>query len=116
MGELVGAVGLSGIGVGGILTLAILATLFGFLFPRPVITRAWSQIDAKEDENRELRSTLDAQAGLLEKIADRLEDLKVAQQATLYAMQEIQIAGRHAAGMEPIARTALQDQVDDRTA
>lgn len=115
MGELVGGASLAQIGVPGLLTLAVLAVLFGWIFPKPVITRAWAQADAKDADNRELRATLDGLAGTLERIADQIDDLKVAQQATLYAMQEIQVAGRHAAGLEPIARTSMQRDTDDRT-
>lgn len=115
MGDWVNAVDLATIGVPGILTLAVLVVLFGLMFPRPVVTRAWAQSDAKDKENQELRATLTAQAGLLEQIADQIGDMKVTQQATLYAMQEIQVAGRHAAGMEPVPRTPMQRETDDRT-
>ena len=91
--------GLAQIGVPGLLTLAVLAVLFGWMFPRVVVTRLWKELDDKEAENKELRSTLEKQAGTMEKIADQIGDQKVAQQAILYAMQEIQVAGRHAAGL-----------------
>jgi len=105
-------VALAAIGVPGILTLAVLAVLFGWMFPRAVVTRLWKQLDAKDVENKELRTTLDQQTGLIEKIVDQLTDMKVTAQASLYAMQEIQVAGRHAAGMEPLPRTAMQKQTD----
>jgi len=92
---------LAQIGVPGLLTLAVLAVLFGWMFPRTVVTRLWKQLDDKDAENKELRETLDRQAGAMEKIADQVADQKVAQQAILYAMQEIQVAGRHAAGLPP---------------
>lgn len=93
---------LASIGVPGLLTLAVLAVLFGWMFPRTVVTRLWKQLDDKDAENKELRDTLDRQAGAMEKIADHISDQKVAQQAILYAMQEIQVAGRHAAGLPPM--------------
>lgn len=96
---------LAQIGVPGLLTLAVLAVLFGWMFPRPVVTRLWKQLDAKDAENKELRETLEQQAGTMEKIADQIGDQKVAQQAILYAMQEIQVAGRHAAGLPPHTQT-----------
>jgi len=104
--------GLASLGVPGLLTLAVLAVLFGGMFPRPVVTRLWSQLDAKDAENKELRTGLEAVVGSLEKIVDQIGDQKVTQQAILYAMQEIQVAGRHAAGMEPLARTQMQQQAD----
>lgn len=103
---------LAALGVPGILTLAVLAVLFGGMFPRPVVTRLWKQVDAKESDNKELRATLEKLAGALEKIVDQIGDQKVTQQAILYAMQEIQVAGRHAAGMEPLGRTHMQQQSD----
>lgn len=105
---------LAQIGVPGLLTLAVLAVLFGWMFPRTVVTRLWSQLDAKETENKELRATLEQQAGTMEKIADQIGDQKTTQQAILYAMQEIQVAGRHAAGMDPLPRSPLQ-QTDGTT-
>lgn len=115
MGEFSLSPALASIGVPGILTLAVLAVLFGWMFPRPVVTRLWAQLDAKDAENKELRGTLDQQAGTLEKIADQILDQKVAQQAILYAMQEIQVAGRHAAGLEPLPRSPMQKQTDGTT-
>lgn len=103
---------LAQIGVPGLLTLAVLAVLFGWMFPRTVVTRLWAQLDAKDTENKELRSTLEAQAGTMEKIADQIADQKTTQQAILYAMQEIQVAGRHAAGLEPLPRSSMQRQTD----
>jgi hypothetical protein len=102
VGELTPA--LASIGVPGILTLAVLAVLFGWMFPRTVVTRLWAQLDAKDAENKELREGIENLVGVVEKIADQIGDQKVAQQAILYAMQEIQVAGRHAAGMEPLNR------------
>lgn len=103
---------LASIGVPGILTLAVLAVLFGWMFPRTVVTRLWKELDAKECENKELREGLDKLAGTVEKVADLVGDQKVTQQAILYAMQEIQVAGRHAAGLDPVARTSMQKQTD----
>ena len=107
--------GLASLGVPGILTLAVLSVLFGGMFPRPVVTRLWKQLDDKDTENKELRTTLDALTGTMEKIVDQIGDQKVAQQAILYAMQEIQVAGRHAAGLEPVVRTEMQLQADRRS-
>lgn len=95
---------LASIGVPGLLTLAVLAVLFGWMFPRTVVTRLWKQLDEEAAENKQLRDTLEKQAGTMEKIADQIGDQKVTQQAILYAMQEIQVAGRHAAGLEPLTQ------------
>lgn len=103
---------LAQIGVPGILTLAVLAVLFGWMFPRAAVTRLWKQLDDKDQENKELRDALDKLTGTVEKVADLVGDQKVTQQAILYAMQEIQVAGRHAAGMEPAPRTYMQQQTD----
>ena len=108
-------VALATISVPGILTLAVLAVLFGWIFPRTTVTRLWKELDAKEADNKELRTTLEKQADLLEKLVNQGGDVKVALQATLYAMQEIQVAGRHAAGMEPLPRSAMQLQTDRET-
>lgn len=104
---------LATIGVPGILTLAVLAVLFGWMFPRAVVTRLWKQLDDKDTENKELRQLIADGNGMMEKIVDQLADLKVVQQAALYAMQEIQVAGRHAAGLEPVGRTQMQHDSDD---
>lgn len=104
--------GLAALGVPGLLTLAVLAVLFGGMFPRPVVTRLWKQLDDKDTENRELRNALEQLTGTIEKVVDQISDQKVTQQAILYAMQEIQVAGRHAAGLEPAPRTTMQKQTD----
>lgn len=93
---------LATIGVPGILTLAVLAVLFGWIFPRATVVRLWKQLDAKDADNKELRETLNGLADAVGSLVDQMSDVKVANQATLYAMQEIQVAGRHAAGMEPL--------------
>ena len=115
VGDFVITPALAAISVPGLLTLAVLAVLFGGMFPRPVVARLWKQLDAKDAENKELRETLEKQAGAMEKIVDQIGDQKVTQQAILYAMQEIQVAGRHAAGMDPLVRTPMQKQTDDGT-
>jgi hypothetical protein len=103
---------LASIGVPGILTLAVLAVLFGWMFPRATVTRLWAQLDAKDTENKELRDALDKLTSAVEKVVDQLGDQKTTQQAILYAMQEIQVAGRHAAGLEPLPRSPMQLQTD----
>jgi len=100
---------LATIGVPGLLTLAVLAVLFGWMFPRAVVVRLWKQLDDKDTENKELRGTLEKLTGVVEKVADQIGDQKVTQQAILYAMQEIQVAGRHAAGLEPATHTMMQN-------
>lgn len=115
MGELLGLDPAILVSPAALLGLVFLCMVVGMIFPRPTVTRLWKELDDKEAENKELRSLLDKQTGLLEKVTDQLGDMKVTAQATLYAMQEIQAAGRYAAGMDPLPRTAMQ-KVKDKEA
>lgn len=115
VGELVAVLGASGVGLVGIVTLMILGIFFGLVFPRPTMKRAWADLDVARAENAELRGTLEKQAGLIEQVVGQVGDMKVTSQATLYAMQEIQAAGRYAAGMEALPRTPMQKQTDQES-
>ncbi len=96
-----------------LLGIVFLGFMLGIFFPRAAVTRLWKQLDAREAENKELRDTLDTQADSMEKLANQVGDVKTALQGVLYAMQEIQAAGRYAAGMEPAPRTLMQKTRDE---
>lgn len=119
MVELLGLLGAEGLTLAGIVAIMVLGLYFGFVYPASVLKRAWADLDHEraknEKEQKELQATLSAQASLIEKLNDQVGDMKAVSQATLYAMQEIQAAGRYAAGMDALPRSPLQKSQDQES-
>lgn len=90
IGELLAVLKIGDIGPTALLGLVFIAVLIGWLNPKKYLDRAWAQ-------NEQLQTTLEKQGDSLDTLAHAVEDLKVNGATTLYALQEIQAAGRYAA-------------------